>query len=240
MLQSIFNSRLSIHLIIRHSIYPVGIITRYKLCATTDCQKVELTMKTPLITREGYEKLKQEMDYLWRQERPEVTKKVTWAASLGDRSENADYQYNKKRLREIDRRVRYLTKCLEQLKIVDYSPQQEGKVFFGAWVEIENDEGDIKRFRIVGYDEIFGRKDYISIDSPMARKILKKDELNVMYELSHFNSYIDKNMQVQNLELSIERLKRINENVAMDIAPRMKICRIGGITAGVFIAIMLI
>ena len=156
MLQSIFNSRLSIHLIIRHSIYPVGIITRYKLCATTDSQKVELTMKTPLITREGYEKLKQEMDYLWRQERPEVTKKVTWAASLGDRSENADYQYNKKRLREIDRRVRYLTKCLEQLKIVDYSPQQEGKVFFGAWVEIENDEGDIKRFRIVGYDEIFG------------------------------------------------------------------------------------
>lgn len=173
MLQSIFNSRLSIHLIIRHSIYPVGIITRYKLCATTDSQKVELTMKTPLITREGYEKLKQEMDYLWRQERPEVTKKVTWAASLGDRSENADYQYNKKRLREIDRRVRYLTKCLEQLKIVDYSPQQEGKVF-GAWVEIENDEGDIKRFRIVGYDEIFGRKDYISIDSPMARALLKK------------------------------------------------------------------
>lgn len=100
--------------------------------------------------------------------------KVTWAASLGDRSENADYQYNKKRLREIDRRVRYLTKCLEQLKIVDYSPQQEGKVFFGARVEIENDEGDIKRFRIVGYDEIFGRKDYISIDSPMARALLKR------------------------------------------------------------------
>jgi transcription elongation factor GreB len=79
-------------------------------------------MKTQLITREGYEKLKKEMDYLWREERPEVTKKVTWAASLGDRSENADYQYNKKRLREIDRRVRYLTKCLENLRIVDYSP----------------------------------------------------------------------------------------------------------------------
>ncbi len=131
-------------------------------------------MKTPLITREGYEKLKSELNYLWREERPEVTKKVTWAASLGDRSENADYQYNKKRLREIDRRVRYLTKCLENLKIVDYSPQQEGKVFFGAWVEIENDDGDIRRFRIVGYDEIFGRKDYISIDSPMARALLKK------------------------------------------------------------------
>ena len=68
-------------------------------------------------------------------------KKVTWAASLGDRSENADYQYNKKRLREIDRRVRYLAECLENLKIVYYSPQQEGKVFFGAWVEIENDDG---------------------------------------------------------------------------------------------------
>ena len=86
-----------------------------------------------VVTREGYEKLKQELNYLWREERPEVTKKVTWAASLGDRSENADYQYNKKRLREIDRRVRYLTKCMENLKIVDYSPQQEGKVFFGAW-----------------------------------------------------------------------------------------------------------
>ena len=97
---------------------------------------------------------------------------MTWAASLGDRSENADYQYNKKRLREIDRRVRYLTKCLEQLRIVDYSPQQDGKVFFGAWVEVENDEGVIKRFRIVGYDEIFGQKDYISIDSPMARALL--------------------------------------------------------------------
>ncbi|MGC0909284.1 transcription elongation factor GreB [Pantoea agglomerans] len=132
-------------------------------------------MKTRLITREGFDKLKAELDYLWREERPEVTKKVTWAASLGDRSENADYQYNKKRLREIDRRVRYLTKSLEQLRIVDYSPQQDGKVFFGARVEIENDEGDLKRFRIVGYDEIFGRKDYISIDSPMARALLKKE-----------------------------------------------------------------
>ncbi|RAP67434.1 transcription elongation factor GreB [Candidatus Erwinia dacicola] len=107
-------------------------------------------MKTKLITREGYNLLKKELDFLWREERPEVTKKVTWAASLGDRSENADYQYNKKRLREIDRRVRYLTKCLEQLRIVDYGPQQDGKVFFGAWVEVENDDEDVKRFRIVG------------------------------------------------------------------------------------------
>ncbi|QUJ67318.1 transcription elongation factor GreB [Photobacterium sp. GJ3] len=132
-------------------------------------------MRTPLITREGYNRLKQELDFLWQEERPEVTKKVTWAASLGDRSENADYQYNKKRLREIDRRVRYLRKTLENVKIVDYSPVQEGKVFFGAWVEVENEAGTCMKFRIVGYDEIFGRKDYISIDSPMARALLKKE-----------------------------------------------------------------
>ncbi|KHT65274.1 transcription elongation factor GreB [Photobacterium gaetbulicola] len=132
-------------------------------------------MKTNLITREGYDKLKNELDFLWKEERPEVTKKVTWAASLGDRSENADYQYNKKRLREIDRRVRYLRKRLEQVQVVDYSPQQDGKVFFGAWVEIENDEGETKSFRIVGPDEIYGRNDYISIDSPMARALLKKE-----------------------------------------------------------------
>lgn len=80
-------------------------------------------MKTQLITRQEYSKLKQELDYLWREERPKAIKKVVWAASLGDRSENADYQYNKKRLREIDRRVRYLAQCLEQLKVIDYAPQ---------------------------------------------------------------------------------------------------------------------
>ncbi|MGL5948345.1 MAG: transcription elongation factor GreB [Aeromonas sp.] len=132
-------------------------------------------MKTKLITREGFNKLKAELDELWRTERPEVTKKVAWAASLGDRSENADYQYNKKRLREIDRRVRYLRQAIEQLKVVDYAAAQAGKVFFGAWVEIENEDGEVKRLRIVGYDEIFGRHDYISIDSPMARALLKKE-----------------------------------------------------------------
>lgn len=130
-------------------------------------------MATKLITREGFNRLQQELDELWRVERPEVTRKVAWAASLGDRSENADYQYNKKRLREIDRRVRYLRKALEDHKVVDYSPQQDGRVFFGAWVEVESDAGESLRFRIVGYDEIFGRKDYISIDSPMARALLK-------------------------------------------------------------------
>lgn len=131
-------------------------------------------MRTPLITRQGYNELKNELDKLWRFERPEVTKKVSWAASLGDRSENADYQYNKKRLREIDRRVRYLRRSLDKLKVVDHHPEQEGKVFFGAWIDIENDDGKTLKLRIVGYDEIFNRNDYISIDSPMARALLKK------------------------------------------------------------------
>ena len=150
-------------------------------------------MPTPLITRAGYEALKKELDYLWREERPDITRKVSWAASLGDRSENADYQYNKRRLREIDRRVRYLRKGLENLKVVDFHPSQRGKVFFGAWVTIENDDGEQKRFRIVGYDEIFDRKDYISIDSPMARALIKHevdDEVIVRTEAGQFTWYV--------------------------------------------------
>jgi transcription elongation factor GreB len=131
-------------------------------------------MKTKLITKQGFQKLQEELQHLWRKERPEVTKIVAWAASLGDRSENADYQYNKRRLREIDRRVRFLRKTLEEVKIVEYHPQQEGKVFFGAWVELEDLEGHTLKFRIVGPEEIYGEADYISIDSPMARACLQK------------------------------------------------------------------
>jgi transcription elongation factor GreB len=140
-------------------------------------------MATLLITRIGFEKLQQEFYHLWRTERPEVTKIVTWAASLGDRSENADYQYNKKKLREIDRRLRYLKRQLEQLKIVDHHPSQNGKVYFGAWVGLENVTGDLLQFRIVGPDEIFHQTDYVSIDSPIARACLQKsvgDEIRVM------------------------------------------------------------
>lgn len=131
--------------------------------------------KTPFITPEGLEKLKAELDHLWRVERVETTQKVSWAASLGDRSENADYHYNKKRLREIDRRLLYLRKCIDELKVIQYSPFQEGKVMFGAWVEIENQKGMKIRFRIVGGEEIIGVKDYISIDSPMAQSLQKKE-----------------------------------------------------------------
>lgn len=133
-------------------------------------------MKTMLITPEGLEKLKAELDHLWRVERPDTTQKVSWAASLGDRSENADYHYNKKRLREIDRRILYLRKCIDNLKVVHYSPFQEGKVMFGAWVEIENTQKKLKkRLRIVGGEEIIGTTDYISMDSPMAQALLNKE-----------------------------------------------------------------
>lgn len=132
-----------------------------------------------MITRAGFESLRRELDELWRVERPEVTRKVSWAASLGDRSENADYQYNKKRLREIDRRVRYLRKCLEKLHIVDYSAEQEGRVFFGARVQVENDAGEQLAFRIVGRDEIHLSRDFISVDAPMARALLGKEEGDV-------------------------------------------------------------
>lgn len=133
-------------------------------------------MKSKLITRAGHDKLVAELQHLWHTERPEITKKVNWAASLGDRSENADYQYNKQILRKIDRRVRYLGKRLEELKIVDFSEQQLGKVYFGAWVTIENEQGEIKTLRIVGVDEIYDHHpQHISIDSPMARALLGKE-----------------------------------------------------------------
>lgn len=131
-------------------------------------------MRTNLITREGHDALQHELNYLWREQRPDVTAKVAWAASLGDRSENADYKENKRLLRQIDSRIRFLRKRIEAVKIVEYSPQQDGRVFFGAWVDVENEQDEQLSFRIVGPDEIYGRNDYISIDSPMARALLKK------------------------------------------------------------------
>ena len=132
-------------------------------------------MKSNLITRSGHDKLVAELKHLWHEERPEITKKVNWAASLGDRSENADFFYNKQLLLRIDRRVRYLGKRLEELRIVDFAPEQEGKVYFGAWVEIENEQGEQKTLGIVGVDEIYDHHpQHISIDSPMARALLSK------------------------------------------------------------------
>ena len=132
-------------------------------------------MKKPQpLTPEGYQKLKDELDHLWRKERPEVTKIVSWAASLGDRSENADYQYNKRRLREIDRRVRFLRKTLENAQVVEFHPRQAGKVYFGAWVTLEGEAGEQLKFRIVGAEEIYGEEGYVSFKAPIARACLGK------------------------------------------------------------------
>ncbi len=132
-------------------------------------------MPTKIITREGYDRLKNEHDYLWNHKRPEITKIVSWAASLGDRSENADYTYNKRVLRQIDKRIHFLRKVMSEWQVVDYAKEQEGRIFFGAWVTIKNDNGNEKHFRIAGPEEIYGEnRDYISVDSPMARALLKK------------------------------------------------------------------
>lgn len=134
-------------------------------------------MGKPYVTPQGYELLKKELDYLWLEKRPDVTAKVSWAASLGDRSENADYQYNKRLLAQIDRRIRYLRKILNNLQVIEFNPQQEGRVFFGAYVEIEaDDDGSLMQLRIVGSEEIFGRDNYISVDAPMAKALLGKGE----------------------------------------------------------------
>lgn len=132
-------------------------------------------MRTNLITRPGWQKLDDELKYLWKVKRPQVTQAVTEAAALGDRSENAEYKEGKRELRAIDRRIRFLVKRLEDLRIVEYAPEQEGKVYFGAYVELENDQGDIGRYRIVGPDEIDTENHHITIDSPMARALIGKE-----------------------------------------------------------------
>ncbi|NMP16992.1 transcription elongation factor GreB [Thalassotalea sp. Y01] len=130
--------------------------------------------KSNYITREGWQRLDEELKFLWKDERPKVTKAVSEAAALGDRSENAEYIYGKKRLREIDRRVRFLSKRLDQLNIVYPEKQQEGKVFFGAWVKVIDENEQQFEYRLVGPDEWDVKKGEISIDSPVARALLGK------------------------------------------------------------------
>lgn len=124
------------------------------------------------ITAEGAARLRAELDFLWRVKRPKVTQAVSEAAALGDRSENAEYIYGKKQLREIDRRVRFLRKRLDELTVVERRPDDADKVFFGAWVTIEDEAGSERRLRIVGPDEFDPGRGWISVDSPMARALL--------------------------------------------------------------------
>ena len=138
---------------------------------------------SPYITSEGAAKLRAELRQLWKVERPQVTQIVHEAAKNGDRSENGDYIYGKRRLREIDSRVRYLTKRLEDATIVEDKPRDLSKVFFAAWVTVEDDEtGSEQTYRLVGADEIDPKLNWISIDSPMAQALIGKtiyDEVNV-------------------------------------------------------------
>ncbi len=133
-------------------------------------------------TAEGARRLREELDHLWRVRRPQVTKAVQEAAAQGDRSENAEYIYGKKMLREIDARVRFLRKRLEGLVVVSRPPDDRSRIFFGAWVKVEDEDGRETELRIVGPDEIDPSRKYVSMDSPLARALMKKrrdDEVTV-------------------------------------------------------------
>ena len=132
------------------------------------------TPSSAYITPEGKQRLLTELDYLWRVKRPQVTQAVSEAAALGDRSENAEYIYGKKQLREIDRRVRFLQKRLDILVVVDRTPDDSSRIYFGAWVRLEDAAGDIHEYRIVGPDEFDIGRGMISMDSPLARALHKK------------------------------------------------------------------
>jgi transcription elongation factor GreB len=128
------------------------------------------------ITPEGRKRLSDEFEQLWRVRRPEVTAALAAAAAEGDRSENAEYIYRKKQLREIDSRIHHLKERLEHIVVVDSKPDNESQVFFGAWVRLEDEEGKISEYRIVGPDESDHAKGLISMDSPMAKALMKKNE----------------------------------------------------------------
>lgn len=134
------------------------------------------TETSPYITPEGQKRLHDELSHLWKVKRPQVTQAVAEAAAMGDRSENAEYIYGKKLLRQIDARIRFLTKRLSELVVVNRTPDDPSRIFFGARVEIEDADGNAYEYRIVGPDEIDPERNCISIDSPMAKALLRKTE----------------------------------------------------------------
>jgi transcription elongation factor GreB len=134
------------------------------------------------ITAEGAARLREELDFLWKTKRPAVTKAVAEAAAQGDRSENAEYIYGKKQLGEIDRRIRHLRRRLDGIRVVDQPPSDSGKIYFGAWFELEGEDGRRRRYRLVGPDEVGFAEEYVSIDSPLGRAARGKglgDEVSV-------------------------------------------------------------
>ncbi len=148
----------------------------YKLQDVSTRDRPPPPKRSPHITPEGAKKLRTELDFLWTKERPRVTQEVADAAAQGDRSENAEYIYGKRRLREIDRRVRFLSKRLDVVKIVTEPPTDPSRAYFGSWVTVEDEDGNEKTYRIVGADESDLEKGYISLDSPVARALLGKRE----------------------------------------------------------------
>ncbi|MFA5939448.1 MAG: transcription elongation factor GreB [Sinimarinibacterium sp.] len=135
---------------------------------------------SPYITADGHARLKAEFEQLWRIRRPEVVRALSAAAAEGDRSENAEYQYRKKELREIDARLKYLTTRLQEVTVVEVKPRSDGKVYFGAWVEVVDQDDKSSRYRVVGADETDARAGLISVDSPVARALLGKSEGEVV------------------------------------------------------------
>lgn len=148
--------------------------------AETGDESAAATRGSPYITPAGFRRLQEELDTLWCVERPRITAEVAAAAAQGDRSENAEYIYGKKKLREIDRRVRFLSKRIDVVQVVEPSPEQAGKVFFGAWVTIEDEDGKQSTYRIVGTDEPDSKQGWISVESPVARALIGKREGDVV------------------------------------------------------------
>lgn len=149
--------------------------------------------RAPYITQEGYQTLCDELSYLLREKRPALTRAVSEAAALGDRSENAEYIYGKKLLRDTDRRIRFLQKRLPDLQVIDRLPDDPSRIFFGAFVELEDEQGKILTIRIVGSDEFSPEKHWISIDSPLARALLGKqidDEIIVNLPNNNRTTYV--------------------------------------------------
>lgn len=137
-------------------------------------QRPQPAARSAYITVEGHAKLKAEFEQLWRVRRPEVVRALAAAAAEGDRSENAEYIYRKKELREIDRRLKYLTLRLDEIKVVSEVPKDVSRVYFGAWVEVADENNELKCYRLVGADETDTVRGCISVDSPVARALLGK------------------------------------------------------------------
>ena len=157
-------------------------ILRYMLAAMSTRDRPPPPVRKSYITPDGAKKLRAELDQLWTVERPRVTQEVADAAAQGDRSENAEYIYGKRRLREIDRRVRFLSKRLDEVTIVSEAPSDPSRAFFGAYVTLEDEDGDEVTYRIVGPDESNVDKGWISMEAPVAKALFGKragDEVTV-------------------------------------------------------------